>query len=166
MGWNVDAGTPPAPPPTPTPPTPTTPTRISLDYHPDVCMDLKDGDARNGGIIQLFKCSGTVEERQLWSLSPQDQIIHYAANDAMCVDTGSVREHAYLSLWECSGSDQQMFGYDPEMKAIYLTKSGDASLCLQAEGGSTADGAHLIVSQCSGLWSQMWLLNGDNTLVV
>lgn len=137
-------------------------TTITMDYHPDLCLDLANGDASNGAILQLWKCVGS--DNQNWVFSQAESAIKYASNTNMCADTGGVEEHAYLQLWECNGLPQQVWGYDASQMSLYLTNSAaDASLCMQNEDGGITDGTRIIVSQCSGLWDQLWKLTPDTS---
>jgi len=80
----------------------------------------------------------------------------YLGDTRKCVDAGSSQVGAQLMLWDCNGHDSQKWGYDPNMKTVYLSTSSDANLCLDLRGGSKSKGTPAQVWGCNGHSNQQW----------
>ena len=77
--------------------------------HPSKCLDVRDGQAKNGNRLQIWSCDSASPNQQ-FTWSSEDGKIRWAAHPGYCVDVTDHRNvnGNRLQLWECiaTNSDQ------------------------------------------------------------
>jgi len=122
-----------------------------------LCMDIPGSNTAASQPLWIWDCAGS--ENQQFTFADGSWQITTATDVNLCVDAGSMTEGEQVTLAECNGFDQQVFGYDADFGTIYLANTGsDASLCLKPEGGW--DSAAVTVVSCdTDDYSQHWDLS-------
>ncbi len=110
-------------------------------------------NAANGNGIVLYHCTGNPNQR--WTL-PGDGTVR-SLGHCLATRNGGSASGTDVTLNPCDGSDAQKWNYLPSGNLVHR-KSG---LCLDAYGGSTAEGTRLIVYACgTQQLNQTWSLPG------
>lgn len=150
----LPAGDRPDPDPDPRPET------FNLVTSDNLCVDIPGDNVANGQPLWTWECAGT--DNQQFIFADNSWRITAASDPSLCVDAGSMRAGDQISLSECNGEDQQVFGYDDDAETIFLANSGsDASLCLKAEGAWNS--ATVTVAPCDNQdKSQQWGLSSTS----
>lgn len=124
---------------------------IAMNYRPDLCLDLADGNTLDGNAVQIVRCDGN--ESQNWEFVGSE--IRYGADPTKCVDAGGMTDGENLILWDCNSLAQQEWAYNPDVARLSL--SSFDSMCMGIDG-STADSTPVKCMSCRTIWSQMWTL--------
>jgi len=132
------------------------------------CLDLYGGNTQDGNKVQLWKCNGLGNQQWLFD----GYSIRPAKDNTKCVDAGSgMKGGTGLMIWTCNGQAQQNFGYDWNMKTIYLARSATelgaeapmASICLDVAGGKMSSGSTIQSWACTACWNQQWQVIGPSS---
>ena len=112
------------------------------------CLDVPNGNAVDGALVQLWDCDGTAAQR--WSF-PGDGTVR-ALGKCLDVAWGSTANGANIQLVTCSGNPAQQF---------VLSGAGDlvnpqANKCVDVRDWSSANGAKLQLWECGGGANQKW----------
>jgi hypothetical protein len=145
-------------------------TSIRVDQEYKMCLDLSGGKTDNGTPLQLWGCNGLTNQQ--WIVN--GGAIQFAGDTTKCIDAFSPPKAGNtLQLWDCNGGAQQKFGYDKNMKTLYMSATRSlaanrtnvlkedveaplASFCLDVPGGQVTAGDKLDVWNCNGCWNQQW----------
>jgi hypothetical protein len=117
----------------------------------ELCLDVPGGDLTNGNQLQMWPCNGLAT--QYWVFETGSNRIKAASDLNKCVDAGDLSSSSRLMIWDCNDHETQDFGYDVDAKCLYLSSSGDASLCVDLAGASLT-GAKVQVWECNQCWNQ------------
>lgn len=111
----------------------------------NLCVTV-GGSWQNGSPLQMEKCDHALDA-QRWQF--EDDQIKFTADLTMCVDVpSSLANGDNLRLWECTGTENQKWGYDEFAHSIFSeSATEDASMCVDLIGGSTKSDAAV------GIWS-------------
>ncbi|NUT48492.1 MAG: hypothetical protein HOV94_14460, partial [Saccharothrix sp.] len=150
------------------------------------CLDASGGSSADGTSVILWTCSGSANQK--WSLQANGSITGIGGK---CLDVGTgVRlwtcNASAAQKWstalvnpaarQCldaaatSGSQVRIAGCDRGVGQRWnLNGSGGAitgngGLCLDASGGSSADGTSVILWTCSGSANQKWSLQANGSI--
>lgn len=122
-----------------------------------LCIDLPGGKIYNGAPLQIWHCNKLTS--QMWWFGVDDWKVRYVYDMSYCIDAGDMKQGSVLTLWKCNGLGQQRWGYDAQESTIYLGDSAsDASVCMDALGGTPKAGGQIGAWGCNGLTSQQWLV--------
>ncbi|MBL0885169.1 glycosyl hydrolase family 95 catalytic domain-containing protein [Myceligenerans indicum] len=114
------------------------------------CLDARDEGTANGTRLQLWDCHGT--DNQRWSTG----LVNPASN--LCM-TASGRGGA-ARIENCDRGPDQRWLLGGASGPI----TAGGGLCLDASGGSSANGTPVILWTCSGSANQQWTLNADGSI--
>jgi len=93
---------------------------LSLLNSPSLCLD-ESIDTTNGNLVTTGPCFD-VDKNPAWHLVPDSGEIQFGSS-GKCLDAGDMQEGTQLMIWECNGLSQQKWGFDSQMKSIYLADS-------------------------------------------
>ena len=112
------------------------------------CVDIVLGPGTDGSRAELFGCNGGLN--QTFTL-PGDGTLRVQGKclDALGPVTGEYRN---VHLWECNGEPQQSWNVLQDGRIVAVA----TGLCLDVEGGGTADGAWLMTFPCHQGSNQRW----------
>ncbi len=124
------------------------------------CFDLTNLDPANNTYIQQWDCLGN--RNQGWNDGngvARHWVFRNAGTDK-CVDAYR-GNNADLVQWTCDGSTDQMWvthhPYDNNNDILQFRSVRWEGHCAQVRGGSTSNGAHVILAPCNdNLRSQQW----------
>jgi type 1 glutamine amidotransferase len=111
------------------------------------CVDVNGGSSADGAKVQLWSCNGGVNQR--WTVNGTT----LRALDK-CMEVSGTANAAAVRLWTCNGSGGQNWTAGAN-GSLVNPRSGK---CLDANGGSSADGTQLIIWSCHGGTNQRWTL--------
>jgi hypothetical protein len=126
------------------------------------CMDFTSTLASPGSWIVLNPCStgsgGPSQKFWLYSVGANLNEIRPAMDTRLCLDiqNGSNSNGAQLILWWCNGqANQRFYDYWPDLGPYYhLQQVQHSGQCLQAHGGSPADGTRVTQwNACIPYWN-------------
>jgi len=115
------------------------------------CLDISGGGTVNGTRIQLWTCAGSWNQK--WATALVNP------GSALCMDAASTAG-SRLQISDCNRSAGQRWTLNGPTGSI----TGNAGLCMDAAGGSSADGTAVVLWGCSGAANQKWTLNQDGTI--
>lgn len=112
----------------------------------DKCIDIPNGDTKDGTKIHLWPCDGSPEQQ--WAASDGE----IRGKDGKCLDIpdGDTRDGTKVHIWHCDGSAEQKWQY---VSGALIGKGGK---CLDLPGGSTKDGTLIQLWPCDGSEEQTW----------
>ncbi|WP_042405532.1 arabinofuranosidase catalytic domain-containing protein [Streptacidiphilus carbonis] len=118
------------------------------------CLDVPNSSTTPGVQVQIWDCSGQVN--QAWTRSSSGQLSVYSGSSQMCLDAYDNQTAAgtKVETWTCNGGANQQWSVNSNG-----TITGDQSgLCLDVTGRSTANGALAELWPCNGQSNQQWSL--------
>merc|ERR1712178_60349 len=122
-----------------------------------LCMDIPGSNVADSQPLWIWDCAGS--DNQKFTFADGSWQITAWDDTNLCVDAGSMTEGEQVTLSECNGYDQQVFGYDADCQTIYLANTGsDASLCLGNEGGWNSAKVTVVSCDCTD-YGQQWGLS-------
>ncbi|MEU4449640.1 PHB depolymerase family esterase [Actinosynnema sp. NPDC050801] len=114
------------------------------------CLDVASASRTNGAAVQLWDCSGGVNQQ--WASTASGELRVYGDK---CLDaTGQgTSTGTTVQIWDCNGQANQKWTAlsDGSVKG---TQSG---LCLDASGQGTANGTRIALWTCNGQANQRWV---------
>jgi glucosylceramidase len=113
------------------------------------CADVTNGNSANGTRIQLWTCTGSVNQR--WTVGT-DGTLRAFGKCLDVVDVGTANG-ARVQLWDCTGGANQRW---PASNGQLI--AANSGRCLDATGPSSADGTPLQIWDCTGGANQRWTL--------
>jgi len=78
-------------------------------------------DTTNGNLVTTGP-GVDVDQNPVWHLVPDSGEIQFGSS-GKCLDAGDMQEGTQLMIWDCNGMSQQKWGFDSQMKVIYLADS-------------------------------------------
>ncbi|MFJ6674610.1 ThuA domain-containing protein [Actinosynnema sp. NPDC091369] len=111
------------------------------------CVDVSGGSSADGARVQLWSCNGGANQR--WTVSGST----LRALDK-CLDAAGTGNGAVVRLWTCNGGGGQNWTAGANGSLV----NPQSGKCLDANGGSSADGTQLIIWSCHGGTNQRWTL--------
>ena len=111
------------------------------------CVDVNGGSSVDGATVQLWSCNGGANQR--WTVNGST----LRALDK-CLEVSGTANAAAVRLWTCNGGEGQNWTAGAN-GSVVNPRSGK---CLDANGGSSADGTQLIIWSCHGGGNQRWTL--------
>ncbi|MFI0513031.1 RICIN domain-containing protein [Streptomyces sp. WSLK1-5] len=148
--------------------TPLTP--VSADYHEirvehsGMCLDVAYYSTQNGAQVVQANCTGGTNQQ--WKITPLggDRFTIKARHSDKCLDVAwaSTRERASVVQANCTGAANQAWGFFggpqyerrsdgkdmPKSYEFYKLVALHSGHCLDVEGLSLANGAHVIQAHC------------------
>ncbi|WP_436494327.1 glycosyl hydrolase family 95 catalytic domain-containing protein [Actinokineospora sp. HUAS TT18] len=115
------------------------------------CVEAAGGGTANGTKLQLWTCNGTAAQK--WAVplvNPQS---------SRCMDAGATNG-ASVQIANCAQGVAQRWTLNGPTGSI----TGNGGRCLDASGGSSADGTQVILWTCTGSANQKWTLNSNGTI--
>lgn len=122
--------------------------------HPQTCLDISGGQARDGAAIQVGSCNGSAS--QLWDAASDGTL---RAFGTMCLDVpgGSSVPGTRLQIWECQGGNTNQ-----AWQRVGDTWVSHAGLCIDLPGGDPTPGNTVQIWTCeTGNNNQAWPDDGD-----
>lgn len=89
---------------------------------PDYCVGAASWSMNNGDELYVGSCDDAPWPGMLWDFEEGSYKIRANGQDK-CVDAGDESVGFPLMIWNCNGLSQQNWGYDADMKTIYLSDS-------------------------------------------
>lgn len=129
---------------------------VSLVTSDGLCLDIPGDNVASGQNLWVWDCAGReAAENQEFIFAEDSWRITSASDPSLCIDAGRDNRGS-VSLMECNGQDEQVWGYDDDSKTIFLANSAsDASQCLKVSGSGNS--AMVIVAPCDDSDSaQQW----------
>ncbi|HVK26683.1 MAG TPA: glycoside hydrolase N-terminal domain-containing protein [Actinokineospora sp.] len=115
------------------------------------CVEAEGGATANGTRLQLWTCNGSAAQK--WAVA----LVNPAS--ARCMDAGATNG-APVQIADCVGGVTQKWTLNGPTGSI----TGNAGRCLDASGGSSADGTAVILWTCGTQNNQKWTLNANGTI--
>jgi hypothetical protein len=121
-----------------------------------------DGSTAPGDTLQIWNYGGTGNTNALFSakLGSSGYYTFTPDNSSLCLAVPSTTSGAQLDQNTCNGSTAEAFSLVPNSginSSSWLEVVNESSgLCASAAGGSTANGAAVEQSACTGATSQLW----------
>ena len=125
----------------------TTPTGGPITGASGKCVDVSGGSSADGTRIQLWTCNG--QANQQWTRTGNT-----LRSLGKCMTTAGTGDGSAVQLSTCTGSTAQNWTAQSDGT---LRSSGGK--CLDANGGSSANGTQLIIWTCHGGTNQRWTLS-------
>jgi hypothetical protein len=123
------------------------PVSISWTTHPDKCLDVSGGRAKNGNVLGLWSCDTSRNKQFLVPAAGSTGRIRWALHPEMCLDAPGGCE---LMWWNCSkGKYKNMLFMMPEGNQGAIRVSGRPHHCIDVPGGNSENGQRLQVWNCS-----------------
>ncbi|WP_242589624.1 M57 family metalloprotease [Corallococcus macrosporus] len=115
------------------------------------CLDVKDGNAAQGTVTQLWECNGTAAQQ--WSLTAQGELRSSLAPN-LCLDVagGNPAQGTAVQIYGCNGTAAQRW----TVVGGSLRSALAPNLCLDVFNASTALGTKIQVWECNGTNAQNW----------
>ncbi len=111
------------------------------------CVDVNGGSSADGAKVQLWTCNSGANQR--WSVNGST----LRALDK-CMEASGTGNAAAVRLWTCNGGGGQNWTAGVNGSLV----NPQSGKCLDANGGSSADGTQLILWSCHGGANQRWTL--------
>jgi type 1 glutamine amidotransferase len=112
------------------------------------CVDVSGASTADGTKIQLWTCNG--QPNQQWTVGSDNTI----RSLGKCMAVNATANATPVQLRTCTGGGGQQWTSGAN-GALVNAQSGR---CLDANGGSSADGTQLIIWSCHGGTNQRWTL--------
>ncbi|MFI7407529.1 ricin-type beta-trefoil lectin domain protein [Streptomyces sp. NPDC049627] len=137
-----------------TPGTDPTPARVGAvpSGIPGKCLDLPEGDTRNGAPVKIYSCNNTFA--QIWTHNPADGTVRIGGK---CLDVTeqATANGTKVQIWTCNGGSNQRWVQQAD-GTLRGTQSGR---CLDVLESSTSP-VQLVIWTCNGGSNQKWQLPG------
>ncbi|KAJ7084186.1 ricin B lectin domain-containing protein [Mycena epipterygia] len=144
----------------------------TLVVHGNQCLDVTNGAAASGTLLQTWTCTNN-DANQQWTVGGASGSITWTGQ-SFCLDLtkGADVDGTVMQIWACTPQNidaNQMFTITTGPAAAesrFIHPSVDSGMCLTAS--SNADGTPVTISECisSGSTSQNWTLSTSGTLVL
>jgi len=123
--------------------------QFKVNYNPGYCIDIALNGASgpfNGAKVQIWACLGGRNQDFIWCGNGN---IVSAMNKNMCLDVpgGHIYSSENMQMWECNGSEGQVWNYDSHYMAIYNHRTGlnnPKGMCLDVANGQPYKGANVV----------------------
>ena len=113
------------------------------------CIDVYQALTTDGTPTTLYTCKGSVNQQ--WTPSTDDGTIRTMGK---CLSARATAVNTPAVLWSCDNSAGQR--WIPQTNGAFVNAA--SGLCLDATGGSTANGTKLILNTCNSALNQKWVL--------
>ena len=123
------------------------PASLTTRANSAMCMDAQDNGLTPGKVVQLWTCTGSVNQQFVWNAA--GEIRH----GALCVaDAGGGGQNGdALIVWTCNGTSSQHWTGTADGRVV-----GINGRCMDAPWGRTANGTVLQLWDCYGGLNQTW----------
>jgi len=118
----------------------------------DKCMDIADGNIKEGAAIQIWDCNDSKAQKFIYF--PSDNTIRPAANKEFCFDVNDGNGGTKLQLWGCNGTNAQKFKYIADEKRIQWKP--DTSKCLDLIGDNSNNATRFQILGCKDHRAQQY----------
>ncbi|SCK45787.1 RICIN domain-containing protein [Streptomyces sp. WMMB 322] len=118
------------------------------NHNSDQCINVPDGQARDGMFLEIRTCSGAPSMR--WRFADDGSV--RALGLCMDVANGSSENGTVIQLAHCSGNPAQQFRLSEGSDLV----NPQADKCVAVRDGDVRSGQHLQLWDCSGDDSQKW----------
>eukprot|EP00930_Biecheleria_cincta_P094564 TRINITY_DN8584_c0_g1_i1.p1 TRINITY_DN8584_c0_g1~~TRINITY_DN8584_c0_g1_i1.p1 ORF type:complete len:913 (-),score=94.09 TRINITY_DN8584_c0_g1_i1:62-2800(-) len=131
--------------------------KATIDYfgqlrwtnHPSMCLDVTDGLARNGNLLQLWSCLSSSQNQQ-FTWSSHDGKLRWAANPEFCVD---VKDHGNfngnrLQLWKCMASNSDQSFLFPSSGRGHIRWQNHPEKCVDVRDHNPTNGNSIQIWSC------------------
>ncbi|WP_246530642.1 ricin-type beta-trefoil lectin domain protein [Streptomyces bathyalis] len=118
------------------------------NHNSDLCINVPEGQARDGMYLEIRTCSGADSMR--WTFADDGTV--RALGLCMDVANGSTENGAVIQLANCSGNPAQQFRLNERSDLV----NPQADKCVAVRDGDVRVGQHLQLWDCSGQDSQKW----------
>ncbi|MEV0155113.1 RICIN domain-containing protein [Micromonospora sp. NPDC050686] len=115
------------------------------------CVDVPNSATTNGTQVQLWDCTGGVNQR--WTSTASKQLTVYG-NKCLDASGAGTANGTQVIIWDCHGGLNQQWN----VNANGTITNGQSGLCLDANGAATANGTKIILWSCNGGSNQPWSL--------
>ncbi|GAB3444746.1 ThuA domain-containing protein [Actinophytocola sediminis] len=122
-----------------------TPTGGQITGAGGTCVDVSGGSAADGTRVQLWSCNGGTNQQ--WTRTGNT-----LRSLGKCLTAAGTGDGAAVQLSTCTGAGSQNWAQQANGS---LVNSGSGK-CLDANGGSSANGTQLIIWSCHGGANQRW----------
>ncbi|CAE8649219.1 unnamed protein product, partial [Polarella glacialis] len=123
-----------------------TPRHIKWTNHPNMCLSVPAGEARNGVLFQLAVCDSGSPSTQQFLFRSQGGRIQLASNPKLCLD---VRSHFnfngnIVQLWDCNDRDSdQVFFFSSSAAGSKIHWSSHRGKCVDVKDHQAAPGTQI-----------------------
>ncbi|WP_167529875.1 RICIN domain-containing protein [Streptomyces spinoverrucosus] len=119
--------------------------------------EIANGSHEDGAQAQIY--SKLNENKQKWELVSRgdDQYAIASVESGKCLDVHA-QDKTRVIQWSCHLGDNQLWKIESLSNSLQRIKSVWGEKCLQPSGGSTANGTHLTIADCTGGTAQQWRL--------
>ena len=151
---------------------------ISSAMDCSMVLDVSNGVAGNGSVVQAYSDNGTAAQR--WSFSPaktvRERVDELAAANAGTVAAGTYAVRSALSascvldaagagtadgtaaqVYSANGTDAQAWVVEDAGAGYVTVRNAASGLALDVPGGSACSGAQLQLWTPNGSWAQRWV---------
>jgi len=115
------------------------------------CLDVPNASQTNGVQVQLWDCSGNVNQK--WARTDAGELRVYGGK---CLDAegAGTSPGTRVIVWDCHGGQNQRWNVNGNGT---ITSAG-SGLCLDTASGGTGNGAQSILADCNSASTQRWTL--------
>ncbi|HEY2512282.1 MAG TPA: ricin-type beta-trefoil lectin domain protein [Polyangiaceae bacterium] len=130
------------------------------------CVELLNGSASNGNIVELYDCNGTSGQTWVPLLGDQVSPVQFHDGNGGCLDlpSGNTTNGTLLQIWACDSDGLNQLWYQDSGGAIHY--AANPNKCLDLPNGNQVDHARLQIWDCDNGSSQdqQWVSEPDHTL--
>lgn len=116
-----------------------------------LCLDIKDGDSKDGGLVELYDCGGGWNQN--WEFEGK-MLINPSSVRCLGPEGGRKSVGTPVRLYNCNGSDGQQW----EFKDAAL-RNFSSGYCLSLKDNNEEEGAPVQLDTCTGDIKQNWSVN-------
>ncbi|CAM3472979.1 ricin-type beta-trefoil lectin domain protein [Parendozoicomonas haliclonae] len=120
------------------------------------CLDLSEGNASNGGNVQIFTCQNKHNMR--WGLD-EEGFVRSRHNYSLVMDANGNYPGANLTVWQQHGGANQRFERVFDQYKWFQLKEQQGGQCLTVDGSGNT-----VLSECSSTNSQKWMRDGEGRI--
>ena len=135
------------------------------------CLDVTSSGTTNGSLVELWNCNGG--NNQQWTAGANGSLINPSSK--LCLDDpgAATTNGTHLEIYACNGTTAQNWTLPsgttppPPVSGTGPITAGDATnVCVDDNGGSTANGSKIEMWGCNGTGAQNWTVASNGTLQV
>lgn len=115
------------------------------------CLDVPNASQADGVQVQLWDCSGNVNQK--WARTDAGELRVYGSK---CLDAegAGTSPGTRVIVWDCHGGQNQRWN----VNASGTITSAGSGLCLDTTSGGAGNGAQAILANCNNASTQRWTL--------
>jgi Ricin-type beta-trefoil lectin domain len=134
------------------------------------CLDVKGQGTANGSTVDLYDCNGAANQQ--WKVMPDGQVTGQQSGKCLDDPGWSTANGTQLNIWSCVNQANEDW-YLPPPGAVTRPAysaisdySGNAGMCLDDSGDSSANDNKIDLYTCNGTAAQNWTAETNGTIQI